>query len=90
MEGALSLSPWLLLLRVSTVELYGFISAHVLNPIPTSQGRNQPLYERHMTKSSRNRVNECELTRLLEAGWQKYIIVGLLCLDQKVQYENYN
>ena len=33
---------------------------HVLqqyvNPIPTSQGRNQPLYERHVTKSGRNRV----------------------------------
>jgi hypothetical protein len=26
------------------------------NPIPTSQGRNQPLYERHVTKSGRNRV----------------------------------
>jgi hypothetical protein len=25
------------------------------NPIPTGQGRNQPLYERHMTKSGRNR-----------------------------------
>ena len=29
-EGAPSLSPWLLLLRVSTVELYGFISTHIL------------------------------------------------------------
>ena len=28
-EGAPSLSPWLLLLRVSTVELYGFISTHI-------------------------------------------------------------
>ena len=27
-------------------------------PIPNSQGRNQPLYERHMTKSGRNRVNQ--------------------------------
>ena len=27
-----------------------------LNPIPTSQGRNQPLDERHVTKSGRNRV----------------------------------
>ena len=26
------------------------------NPIPTGQGRNQPLYERHVTKSGRNRV----------------------------------
>ena len=30
----------------------------MLNPIPTSQGRNQPLYERHVTKSGRNRVNK--------------------------------
>ena len=28
----------------------------ILNPIPTSQGRNQPLYERHVTKAGRNRV----------------------------------
>ena len=28
-----------------------------LNLIPTGQGRNQPLYERHMTKSGSNRVN---------------------------------
>ena len=28
-----------------------------LNPIPTGHGRNQPIYERHMTKSGRNRVN---------------------------------
>ena len=28
-EGAPSLSPWLLLLRVSTVELYGFISSFI-------------------------------------------------------------
>ena len=27
-----------------------------LNPIPTSQWWNQPLYERHVTKSGRNRV----------------------------------
>ena len=26
------------------------------NPIPTGQGRNQLLYERHVTKSGRNRV----------------------------------
>ena len=30
----------------------------MLNPIPTSQGRNQPLYERHVTKSGRNRVKK--------------------------------
>ena len=29
-----------------------------LNPIPTSQGRNQPLYEHHVTKSGRDRVKE--------------------------------
>ena len=27
-----------------------------INPIPTSQGQNQPLYECHVTKSGRNRV----------------------------------
>ena len=26
------------------------------NPISTGQGRNQPLYESHVTKSGRNRV----------------------------------
>ena len=26
------------------------------NPIPTGQGQNKPLYERHVTKSGRNRV----------------------------------
>ena len=30
-------------------------SVHI-NSIPTGQGRNQPLYERHVTKSGRNRV----------------------------------
>ena len=34
-----------------------------LNPIPTSQGWNQPLYERHVTKSSRNRVKEGVVTK---------------------------
>ena len=28
-----------------------------INPIPSGQGRNQPLYECHATKSGRNRVN---------------------------------
>ena len=28
----------------------------ILNPISTSQGWNQPLYERHVTMSGRNRV----------------------------------
>ena len=27
-----------------------------INPIPTGHGRNQPIYERHVTKSGRNRV----------------------------------
>ena len=27
------------------------------NPIPTGHGRNQPIYERHVTKSGRDRVN---------------------------------
>ena len=28
------------------------------NPIPTGHGQNQPIYERHVTKSGRNRVKE--------------------------------
>ena len=28
------------------------------NPIPTGQEQNQPLYERHVTKSGRNRVKQ--------------------------------
>ena len=27
-----------------------------VNPIPTGYGRNQPIYERHVTESGRNRV----------------------------------
>ena len=30
-----------------------------VNPIPTGHGRNQPIYERHVTKSGRNRVKGC-------------------------------
>ena len=30
----------------------------ILGINPTGQGRNQPLYERHMTKSGRNRVKD--------------------------------
>ena len=33
------------------------ISFLCLNPIPTGHGWNQPIYERHVTKSGRNRVN---------------------------------
>ena len=31
------------------------------NPILTGHGRNQPIYERHVTKSGRNRVNKKEI-----------------------------
>ena len=31
---------------------------HSVNPIPTGTGWNQPLYERHVTKSGRNRVKQ--------------------------------
>ena len=29
-----------------------------LNPIPTGHGRNQPIYERHVTTAGRNRVKK--------------------------------
>ena len=28
----------------------------IVNPIPTGHGRNQPIYERHVTTAGRNRV----------------------------------
>ena len=31
-------------------------AVHSFNPIPTGHGRNQPIYERHVTTASRNRV----------------------------------
>jgi hypothetical protein len=37
-------------------ELVGFMYWS-FNPIPIGHGRNQPIYERHVTKSGRNRVN---------------------------------
>ena len=33
------------------------VNPQPFNPIPTGHGRNQPIYERHVTKSGRNRVN---------------------------------
>ena len=46
----------------------------IVNPIPTGHGRNQPIYERHVTKSGRNRVKwlnsttaPCVLTRKIRA-----------------------
>ena len=43
-----------------------------INPIPTGQGRNQPIYERHVTKSGRNRVNK--KNRSNEIIWPKKCI----------------
>ena len=47
-------------------------SLYFLNPIPTSHGRNQPLYERHVTKSGRNRVKNDELVTL-KAKLNKFV-----------------
>ena len=48
---------------MSTVEQLIWVNLYSLdlNPIPTGQGQNQPLYEHHVTKSGRNRVNEIKL-----------------------------
>ena len=35
----------------------GQFPGNYVNTIPTGHGRNQPMYERHVTKSGRNRVN---------------------------------
>ena len=48
----------------------------VFNPIPTSQVRNQPLYERHVPKSSWNRVDtygHCDLWKQISLIYQKFI-----------------
>ena len=37
-----------------------------VNPIPTSQGRNQPLYERQVTKFGRNRVKLSKIRILID------------------------
>ena len=44
-------------------------------PIPTSQGRNQPLDERHVTKSGRNRVKAFGMINLQYEMkiWQKIL-----------------
>ena len=40
-----------------------------LNPIPTRWGRNQPLYERHVTKSVRNKVKSVTVNRCWNPMW---------------------
>ena len=45
-----------------------------LNPIPNDQGRNQPLYERHVTKPGRNRVKTIFLSMSILG--QKSCILG--------------
>ena len=45
------------------------------NPIPTRQGRNQPLYERHVTKSGRNRVKYKSIEKKLSVNIGKSIRV---------------
>ena len=42
--------------KPSGMNILSLICWYRVNPIPTSQGRNQPLYERHVTKSGRNRA----------------------------------
>ena len=32
----------------------------MFNPVPTGHGRNQPIYECHVTTAGRNRVNFCQ------------------------------
>ena len=43
--------------NVSTV-VFRFKQDFRFNPIPTDHRRNQPIYERHVTKSGRNRVKQ--------------------------------
>ena len=46
------------LVRKRTASLKSKYLQKTFNPIPTGHGRNQPIYERHVTKSGRNRVKK--------------------------------
>ena len=51
-----------------------------LNSIPTRWGRNQPLYERHMTTSVRNRVKTQTMIKIIKSdflSWTFYQITKL-------------
>ena len=48
-------SQWFNIERISK-NIAGAVYDLPVNPIPTGHGRNQPIYERHVTKSGRNRV----------------------------------
>jgi hypothetical protein len=45
----------------------GYFICSSYNPIPTNQGWNQPLYERHVTKSGRNRDKKSTVHLAYEA-----------------------
>ena len=45
---------------IISLKIFGDL-INYFNPIPTGQGRNQPLYERHLTKSGRNRVKSVKV-----------------------------
>ena len=61
------------------------------NPIPTGQGRNLPLYERHVTKSGRNRVNignqgakqQYYLFNFQNQFKEQHIVIELHCVTLK-------
>ena len=40
-----------------------FVNVNIVNPIPTGHGQNQPIYERHVTKSGRNRVKDLRVQK---------------------------
>ena len=50
------LSPFAKLHNSKKTNFFHFSGFFQVNPIPTGHGRNQPIYERHVTKSGRNRV----------------------------------
>ena len=56
--------------HIHTVSNYTFQESLSLKSIPTRQGRNQPLYERHVTKLVRNRVK----ARMLLEGQARLLV----------------
>ena len=51
-------------------------SNDLLNPIPTGHGRNQPIYECHVTTAGRNRVNENDIYIFAKLKKQHMYITG--------------
>ena len=65
--------------KLAAIENHGWIiqSFKPINPIPTSHGRNQPIYERHVTTTGRNRVKYWSHCVEVNAFWYGLLFSAL-------------